>query len=39
MQPKWIALALFAAGLASLSIGAGLPYLKHFAIRLTSVFA
>jgi hypothetical protein len=39
MQPKWIALALFAAGLASLSIGAGLPYLKHLAIGLTSVLA
>ena len=39
MQPKWIALALFAAGLASLSIGAGLPYLKHLAIGLTSALA
>ena len=39
MQPKWIALGLFVAGLASLLIGAGLPYLKHLAIGLTSVLA
>jgi hypothetical protein len=39
MQPKWIALGLFAAGLASLLIGAGLPYLKHLAIGLASVLA
>ena len=39
MQPKWIALGLFAAGLASLLIGGGLPYLKHLAIGLTSVLA
>jgi hypothetical protein len=26
MQPKWIAAALFAAGLASLLIGGGLPH-------------
>jgi len=39
MQPKWIALGLFVAGIASLLIGAGLPYLKHLAIGLTSVLA
>ena len=39
MQPKWIALGLFAAGLAALLIGASLPYLKHLAIGLTSVLA
>jgi hypothetical protein len=37
MQPKWIAAALFAAGLASLLIGGGLPYLKHIAVGLTSM--
>jgi hypothetical protein len=36
MQPKWIAAALFAAGLISLLIGGSLPYLKHIAIGLTS---
>jgi hypothetical protein len=36
MQPKWIAAALFAAGLLSLLIGGGLPYLKNVAIGLTS---
>jgi hypothetical protein len=35
MQPKWIAAALFAAGLVSLLIGGGLPY-KNVAIGLTS---
>ena len=39
MQPKWIALGLFAAGLASLLIGASLPYLKHFAVGLTLVLS
>ena len=40
MQPKWIALGLFVAGIASLLIGASLPYLKHLAIGLmTSVLA
>ena len=39
MQPKWLALGLFAAGLASLLIGASLPYLKHLAIGLKSVLA
>ena len=39
MQPKWIALGLFAAGLASLLIGASLPYLKHLAVGLISVLA
>ena len=39
MQPRWIALGLFAAGLASLLIGAGLPYLKHLAVGLISVLA
>jgi hypothetical protein len=34
MQPKWIALGLFAAGLASLLIGASLPYLKHLAVGM-----
>ena len=39
VQPKWIALGLFVAGIASLLIGASLPYLKHLAIGLTSVLA
>jgi hypothetical protein len=39
MQPKWIALGLFVAGIASLLIGASLPYLKHLAIGLTSLLA
>ena len=37
MQPKWIALGLFVAGITSLLIGASFPYLKHLAIGLTSV--
>ena len=37
MQPKWIALGLFVAGIASLLIGAGLPYLTHLANGLISV--
>ena len=36
MQPKWIAAALFTAGLVSLLIGGGLPYLESVAIGLTS---
>ena len=36
MHPKWIAVALFGAGLVSFLIGGGLPYLKHIAIGLTS---
>jgi hypothetical protein len=36
---RTIALGLFAAGLASLLIGAGLPYLKHLAVGLISVLA
>ena len=39
MHPKWIAFGLFAAGLAALLVGAGLPYLKHLAIGLISVMA
>ena len=39
MQPKWVATALFAAGLVSLSIGGGLPYLKNVAIGLTSTLS
>ena len=31
MQPKWIALGLFVAGLC-LILGAGIPQLKHVAI-------
>jgi hypothetical protein len=38
-QPKWIALGLFAAGLASLLVGAGLPYFKHLAVGLISLLA
>jgi hypothetical protein len=37
MQPKWIALGLFVAGITSLLIGASFPYLKHLAIGLISV--
>ena len=37
MQPEWIALGLFVAGIASLLIGAGLPYLTHLANGLISV--
>jgi len=39
MQPKWIALGLFIAGITSLLIGASFPYLKHLAIGLTSLLA
>jgi hypothetical protein len=39
MQPKWIALGLFTAGLAALLIGASLPYLKHLALGVKSVIA
>ena len=36
MQPKWIALGLFLAGLC-LILGAGIPQLKHVAIGLQPV--
>jgi hypothetical protein len=39
IQPEWIALGLFVAGIASLLIGASFPYLKHLAIGLTYVTA
>jgi hypothetical protein len=37
MQPKWIALGLFVAGLC-LILGAGIPQLKHVAIGSGSQF-
>jgi hypothetical protein len=39
MQPKWIALGLFTAGVVALLIGGSLPYLKHLATGLVSVIA
>jgi hypothetical protein len=38
MQPKWIALGLFVAGLC-LIIAGGLPQLKHIAAGLAAVLA